>query len=172
MGIDIKNSFVTKIEENGTVTRERPAPAAGEIRQFAEGAVEAHLGHLAQLNKAQQEAVKWQADQYLKSNGGDFAKNNPKKFLENAQESIAADSKLVERAGNKFKESPEYNKSVAQDVVGALVERGMINLKDIKAEASVGGDVAPQSKAELPDMKEQVSKNPKSREDHGSRGGR
>jgi hypothetical protein len=62
--------------------------------------------------------------------------------------------------------------SVAQDVVRALVERGMINLNGVKAAESVGGDIAPQSKAELPDLKAEEAKKQKDHDDRSARGGR
>jgi len=66
----------------------------------------------------------------------------------------------------------DYDMSVAQDVVRALAGRGMINLNGIKAVEGVGGDIAPQSKSELPDMKEQEAEKQKNREERSSRVGR
>lgn len=65
-----------------------------------------------------------------------------------------------------------YDMSVAQDVVRALLDRGMINLKGVKSAESVGGDIAPQNKAELPDLKAEEAKKNKDHDDRGGRGGR
>ena len=83
------------------------------------------------------------------------------------------ENKLVEKtAPVKEPKGEAYDMSVAQDVVRALAERGMINLKGIKAVESMGGDIAPQSKGELPDMKEQEAIKQKDHDDRGTRGGR
>ena len=132
MPVDTTNMKVIQTAADGVVTRQRPVPEAGELRQLPEGATG---GHFAQLNEKQQAAVNWQANKNLRPHGGefasDFAKDNPELFLENSRQSIAKDPVLTKWAEGNFKESPEYNKSVAQDVVGALVERGMINLKGV-----------------------------------------